>query len=55
MHENEIGMLNVESAVHLHQDLSLSLLETNYEATFSVAPCLCENKKRSELTDEREP
>ena len=33
MHENEIGTLIVDTAVHLHQDLGPGLLETVYEVT----------------------
>jgi hypothetical protein len=33
MHENEIGTLIVDCAVHLHQDLGPGLLETVYEVT----------------------
>ena len=33
MHENEIGTVIVDCAVHLHQDLGPGLLETVYEVT----------------------
>ena len=36
MHENEIGTLIVDSAVHLHQDLGPGLLETVYEVTLAA-------------------
>lgn len=36
MHENEIGRLIVDSAVHLHQDLGPGLLETVYEVTLAA-------------------
>lgn len=36
MHENEVGTLIVESAVHLHQDLGPGLLETVYEVTLAA-------------------
>jgi GxxExxY protein len=35
MHENEIGTVIVDSAVHLHQDLGPGLLETVYEVTLT--------------------
>jgi len=52
MHENEIGTLIVDSAVHLHQDLGPGLLETVYEVSLaaklqkrglSVVSCLSRN------------
>jgi GxxExxY protein len=36
MHENEIGTLIVDCAVHLHQDLGPGLLETVYELTLAA-------------------
>ena len=36
MHENEIGTVIVDSAVHLHQDLGPGLLETVYEVTLAA-------------------
>lgn len=36
MHENEIGTLIVDSAVHLHRDLGPGLLETVYEVTLAA-------------------
>jgi PD-(D/E)XK nuclease superfamily len=36
MHENEIGTLIVDSAVHLHQDLGPGLLETVYEVSLAA-------------------
>lgn len=36
MHENEIGTLIVDSAVHLHQDLGPGLLETVYEVALAA-------------------
>ena len=36
MHENEIGTLIVDCAVHLHQDLGPGLLETVYEMTLAA-------------------
>jgi len=36
MHENEIGTLIVDSAVHLHQALGPGLLETVYEVTLTA-------------------
>ncbi len=38
MHENEIGTLIVDSAVHLHQDLGPGTLETVYEGKRPSAP-----------------
>ena len=35
MHENEIGTVIVDCAVHLHQDLGPGLLETVYEVTLA--------------------
>jgi GxxExxY protein len=35
MHENEIGTVIVDCAVHLHQALGLGLLESVYEATLA--------------------
>ena len=35
MHENEVGTVIVDSAVHLHQDLGPGLLETVYEVTLA--------------------
>jgi len=35
MHENEIGTVVVDCAVHLHQDLGPGLLETVYEVTLA--------------------
>ena len=35
MHENEIGTVIVDCAVHLHQDLGPGLLETVYEVTLT--------------------
>jgi GxxExxY protein len=35
MHENEIGTVIVDCAVHLHQDLGPGLLETVYEVTMA--------------------
>ena len=35
MHENEIGTMIVDCAVHLHQDLGPGLLETVYEVTLA--------------------
>ena len=35
MTENEIGMIVVDTVIHLHQDLGPGLLESVYEATFS--------------------
>ncbi len=35
MHENEIGTVIVDCAVHLHQSLGPGLLETVYEVTFA--------------------
>jgi iron complex transport system substrate-binding protein len=39
MHENGIGTVIVDSAVHLHQDLGQGLLETVYE--YAQADKLC--------------
>ena len=36
MHENEIGTLIVDCAVHLHQDLGPGLLETVYEVSLAA-------------------
>ncbi len=36
MHENEIGTLIVDSAVHLYQDPGPGLLETVYEVTLAA-------------------
>jgi GxxExxY protein len=36
MHENEVGTLIVDSAIHLHQDLGPGLLETVYEVTLAA-------------------
>jgi GxxExxY protein len=36
MHENEIGTLIVDSAVHLHQDLGPGLLEMVYEVPLAA-------------------
>ena len=36
MHENEIGTLIVDSAVHLHQDLGPGLLEAVYEMALAA-------------------
>ncbi len=36
MHENEIGTIIVDSAIHLHQDLGPGLLETVYEVTLAA-------------------
>ena len=36
MHENEIGTLIVDSAVHVHQDLASGLLKTVHEATWAA-------------------
>ena len=36
MHENEIGTLIVDRAMHLHQDLGPGLLETVYEVTLAA-------------------
>ncbi len=36
MHENEIGRLIIDSAMHLHQHLGPGLLETVYEGTLAV-------------------
>ena len=36
MHENEIGMLIVDSAMHLHQDLGPGLPVTVYEGTLAA-------------------
>lgn len=35
MHENEIGTVIVDCAVHLHQDLGSGLLESVYEVTLA--------------------
>ena len=35
MHENEIGTVVVDCAVHLHQDLGPGLLETVHEVTLA--------------------
>ena len=35
MHENEIGTVIVDCAIHLHQDLGPGLLETVYEVTLA--------------------
>ena len=35
MHENEIGTVIVDCAVHLHQNLGPGLLETVYEVTLA--------------------
>jgi len=35
MHENEIGTLVIDSAVHLHRSLGPGLLETVYEVTLA--------------------
>ena len=37
MHENEIGTVIVDSAIHLHKDLGPGLLETVYEVTLAAA------------------
>lgn len=37
MHENEIGNIIVDAAVHLHRSLGPGLLESVYEATLSRA------------------
>ncbi len=36
MHENEIGTLIIDSAVHLHQDRGPGLLEMVYEVTLAA-------------------
>lgn len=36
MHENEIGTIIVDCAIHLHQDLGPGLLETVYEVTLAA-------------------
>jgi GxxExxY protein len=36
MHENEIGSIIIDSAVHLHKDLGPGLLETDYEVTLTA-------------------
>ena len=36
MHENEIGTLIIDSAIHLHRDLGPGLLETVYEVTLAA-------------------
>jgi len=48
MHENEIGTVIVDSAVHLHQALGPGLLETVYEVT------LAEKLKKRGLTVQRQ-
>ena len=36
MHENEIGTIIIDCAIHLHQDLGPGLLETVYEVTLAA-------------------
>lgn len=36
MHENEIGKIIIDSAIHLHRDLGPGLLESVYEVTLAA-------------------